>query len=132
MKLVFAFDYVNYARYNAYQQVFLTNLRNTNYEAYADLLKFGFGYTSAERERFSTKHGDLEIEHFNRETKGTTSPFRSGYSIDIHAVNRWIKTSHIHKKTRKPVKKNFRLFTSSMRKEITPKTKYHIMIMSRI
>ena len=29
LKLVFAVDHVNYTRYNAYQHVFLTNLKNT-------------------------------------------------------------------------------------------------------
>ena len=80
LKLVFAFDHVNYDRYNAYQHVFLTNLKNNNHEAHADLLKFGFSGMSTEKERFSTKHGDLEAEHFNRETKGTAGPFRCGYS----------------------------------------------------
>ena len=123
LKLVFAFDHVNYARYNTYHHVFLTNLKNTNHQACTDLTKYGFGCTRTEKERFSTKHGDIETEHFNRETKGTAVPFRSGYSTDIDAVNRWVKTSHIHTRLRKAVKKNFRLFTSSVHKEMTPSNK---------
>ena len=123
LKLVFAFDHVNYARYNAYQHIYLTDMKNTNSNAYTELIKFGFGCTNTETEMFNTKHGDLETEHFNRETKGTAGPFRSGYSTDIHAVNRWIKTSHIHAKLRKTIKKHFRLFTSSVHEEMTPRNK---------
>ena len=132
LKLVFAFDHVDHARYNAYQHVFLTNLKNTNHQACTDLTKYGFGCTSTEKERFSTKHGDLETEHFNRETKGAAGPFRSGYSTDIDAVNRWVKTSHIHTRLRKAVKKNFRLFTSSVHIEMTPHNKKRIMVMSTV
>ena len=69
------------------------------------------------------RHGDLETEHFNRETKGTAGPFKSGYSMNIKAANRWIKTGHLHSKLRKIVKDKFRLVTSSSHKEMTPKNK---------
>ena len=95
LKLIFAFDHVNYARYNTYQHLLLTNLKNDSDDAYNNLVSHGFGCTTT-RGRFSTKHGDLETEHFNRETKGTAGPFRSGYSTNIHTVNCWIKTAHIH------------------------------------
>ena len=62
---------------------------------------------------FSAIHGDLVTEHFNREPKGTAGPFRSGYSTDLHALNRWVKTSHIHSTLREAMNKRFRLSTSS-------------------
>lgn len=123
LKLVFAFDHVNYAKYNTYYHVFMSNLKSTDNEAYQELVKFGFGCTHTNKGKFSTQHGDLTIEHFNKETKGTAGPFRSGYSTDLHAVNRWIKTSHQHAKLRKTVKKHFRLYTSSVHKEMAPRNK---------
>ena len=87
------------------------------------MITHGFGCTTSDGTPFSSKHGDLETEHFNRETKGTAGPFRSGYSTDMHAVNRWIKTSHCHAKIRKAVKTQFRIYTSSVHKELTPKNK---------
>ena len=38
LKLVFAFDHINNARYNAYQHVYLSNLKNTNHVAYKELV----------------------------------------------------------------------------------------------
>ena len=123
LKLVFAFDHYNYARYNSYQHIYLTNMKNNGDEAIKDLTTHGFGCTTSDKAHFATKHGDLETEHFNRETKGTAAPFRSGYSTNMHAVNRWIKTTHCHAKIRKAVKKQFRIFTSSVHKELTPKNR---------
>ena len=37
LKLVFAFDQVNYARYNSYQHVFLTEEKRLNSPAYQDI-----------------------------------------------------------------------------------------------
>ena len=65
----------------------------------------------------------LVTEHFNRETKGTAGPFRSGYSTDQQALNRWIKTSHIHSKVRVAVKMKFSLYTFSTHKELTIRNK---------
>ena len=61
----------------------------------------------------------------NRETKGTAGPLRSGYSADLHALNRWVKTSHIHSTLREAMKKRFRLNTSSTHKELTFRNKKH-------
>ena len=134
LKLVFAFDHINYARYNSYQHLFLTNMKNENDGAYQDLVVNGSGCTT-ENSKFATKHGDLETEHFNRETKGTAGPFRSGYSTNIHTVNRWIKTTHMHTKLRKAIKKNFRIITSSVHKEMTPKNKrthhHHVQLLKQ-
>ena len=123
LNLAFAFDHVNYSRYNTYQHVFLTDMNNKNEDAVIDLKTHGFGCTTSDTAKFAAKHGNLETEHFNRETKGTAGPFRSGYSANIHAVNRWIKTTHCHAKIRTSVKSQFRIFTSSVHKELTPKNK---------
>jgi len=123
LKLLFAFDHINYSRYNSYQHVLLCNLKKAAGEPYQQLVQNGFGCTASDGARFATKHGDLETEHFNRETKGTAGPFRSGYSTNIHAVNRWIKTVHCHATLRKAMKRHFRLATSSLHKEMTPKNK---------
>ena len=86
--------------------------------------KYGHGETSTGLP-FSAIHGDLVTEHFNRETKGTAGPFRSGYSTDLHTLNRWLKTSHIHSTLREAMKKRFRLNTSSTHKELTFRNKKH-------
>ena len=115
LKLVFAFDHVHYARYNTYQHVLLSSMQRNNEDGFKDLSIYGHGSTSTGLP-FSAIHGDLVTEHFNRETKGTAGPFRSGFSTDLRALNRWIKTSHIHSKLRVAVKKKFRLYTSSTHK----------------
>ena len=101
--LCFAFDHPNYARYVSYQHVYLRNLKDVNREAYNDLVKKGFG-ASITGQRFSSIHGDLVTEYFNRTTKGTSGPFRAGYSRDTDAVNRWVKTIHIHSKLKEDFK----------------------------
>ena len=121
--MICGFDQVNYKRYNSYQHVLLSHLKSIGSPSYQRLVDNGFGCTSSEGARFATKHGDLETEHFNRETKGTAGPFRSGYSTNMHAVNRWIKTAHCHATLRKAVKKQFRILTSSKHKEMTLKNK---------
>ena len=66
------------------------------------------------------KHGDSVAEYFNKESKGTTGPYWSGYiSIYIYhnAVNKWIVTSYIHSKLRMIRRENRRLHTSSKHKE---------------
>ena len=77
--LCFAFDHPNYARYVSYQHVYLSRLKIENKEAYDDLVTKGFG-ASTTGEPFSSIHGDLITEYFNRTTKGTAGPFRAGYS----------------------------------------------------
>eukprot|EP00794_Sanderia_malayensis_P009432 gene9432-biopygen7559 len=94
LKLVFAFDHINYGRYNTYQHVFLRRL-----EAFNDLALRGHG-ASESGDIFSCIHGDLVTEHFNGATKGTAGPFQAGYSTNTDAVSRWISTSHIHCKMR--------------------------------
>ena len=122
LKLVFAFDHVHYGRYNTYQHVLLCSMQRNIEDGFKDLSIYVHGSASTGL-RFSAIHGDLVTEHFNRETKGTAGPFRSGYSTDLRALNRWIKTSHIHSKLRVAVKKEFRLYTSSTHKELTIRNK---------
>ena len=94
LKLGFAFDHVHYARYNTYQHVLLNSMQRNNEDGFKDLSIYGHGSTSTVLS-FSAIHDDLVTEHFNRETKGTAGPFRSGYSTDQQALNRWIKTSRV-------------------------------------
>ena len=95
LSLTFAFDHPNYGRYCSYQHIYLNQLRVTNKEAYNDLTMRGFG-ASISGQSFSSIHGNLVTEYFNRTTKGTAGPFRTGFSTNTDAVNNWIKTIHIH------------------------------------
>ena len=122
LKLVFAFHHINYARYNTYQHVYLNDLLRKDKSVAKDVISNGYGASSS-GESFSTIHGDLVTEHFNKETKGTAGPFRSGYSTAIYAVNKWIKTSHIHSKMQTMLWKNLKVFTSQAHKETTPGNK---------
>ena len=79
LKLIFVFDHIISARYNSFQQEFLSNILQNSPQTFGDLLKHGFGATSS-GETFSTIHGDLVTGHFNKESKGTAEPYRSGYS----------------------------------------------------
>ena len=122
INLIFAFDHVNYARYNSYQHVYLTELAKTNPRALENLCVQGFG-ASPTGELFSSVHEDLVTEHFNRETKGTAGPFRSGYISNSDTVNKWITTSHIHSKLINVLREHLHMYTSSQHKELTPGNK---------
>ena len=122
VRLKFAFDHINCARYNTYQHVYSNNLLRKDKIIAKYLISNGYG-TSGPGDSFSTIHGNLVTEHFNKETKGTAGPFRPGYSTDIYAVNKWIKTSHIHCKMRKMLRKKLKVFTSQVHKEMTPGNK---------
>ena len=112
LKLIFALDRINSARYNLFQHVFLSNLSKDNLSVFDDLLKYRFGATSL-GETFSTIHGDLVTEHFNKESKGTTGPYRAGYIFRINTVNKWIAISHIYLKLRMIQRGKLRLHKSS-------------------
>ena len=118
LKQVFAFDHQNYARYVSYQHVFLRELQRNNHPAFRDLVVHGYG-ANISGQRFASIHGDLVTELYNRETKGTAGPFRSGYSTDIQATNTWVKTAHIHAKLRVAFRDKLRFKTSSVHKELT-------------
>ena len=118
LRFVFAFDHHNYARYLSYQHVMLNNLKSNSHAAYEDLRsrEFGANYSG---EKFATVHGDLVTEYFNRETRGTAGPFRSGYSTNIDITNKWIQTMNIHAELRTAMREKLRIETSSTHKEVT-------------
>ena len=118
LRLIFTFDHINYVRYNSFQHVFLSNHSKGNPQAFDDLLKYRFGATSL-GETFSTIHEDLVAENFNKESKGKTGPYRSGYISHQNKVNKWIVTFHINSKLRMIQREKWRLHTSSKHKEIT-------------
>ena len=123
LKLIFALDRINSARYNLFsynlfQHVFLSNLSKDNLSVFDDLLKYRFGAISL-GETFSTIHGDLVTEHFNKESKRTTGPYRAGYIFRINTVNKWIAISHIYSKLRMIQRGKLRLHKSSQHKETT-------------
>ena len=120
--LTFSFDHQNYARYVTYQNSYLTWLKQTDHQAYNDLLERGMG-GSISGDAFSTIHGDLITELFNKETKGTGGPFRSGFSTNIEAVNKWVRTIHIHATLRKALRTALHIKSSSKHKEITDRGK---------
>ena len=91
----FAYDHQNYAHYNTYQNVYLSHLKQIDHPAFHDLKTKGIG-GSITGEKCSAVHGDLFTELFNKESKSTAAPFRSGFSADIDAVNCWVNTIHIH------------------------------------
>ncbi len=61
-------------------------------------------------------------ELFNKETKETSGPFRSGYSTNIEAVITLVRTIHVHSKLRMMLE-HLRTKTSAKHKEVTPGSK---------
>ena len=100
LKLMFAFDHINYAEYIAYQHVYLNNLLRKDNSIVKDLI------TNRHRalcfgDMFSTIHRDLVTEHFNKKQKELLCiSLQVIVLIFIYAVNKWIKTFHIHSKMR--------------------------------
>ena len=84
--LAFAYDHQNYVRYNTYQNFYLYTLKQIDHPAFHDLKTRGIG-RSITGENFSEIYSSLFTELFNKETKGTVDPFRSGFSTDTGAVN---------------------------------------------
>ena len=119
LSLTFAFNHQNYARYCSYQHVFLQNMSAENEEAFQQLSERGFG-ASVSGERFTSIHGDLVTELFNKQTKDTAGPFRAGFSTDISAVNTWVRTIHVHCKLREKFRDMVAIKTSSKHKELSP------------
>ena len=120
--LTFAYDHQNYSRYNTYQHAYLLDLKNSNHPAFNELKKKGMG-GSITGEKFSSIHGDLVTELFNKETKGTAGPFRAGFSTNIDEVNNWVNTIHIHAMLRANLQKILHIRTSSKHKELTKRGK---------
>ena len=118
----FAYDHPNYARYNTYHNSYLLHLKQANHRAFLDLKEKGMG-GSISGQKFSSIHGDLVTELFNKETKGTAGPFRAGFSSDIDSVNNWVNTIHIHAMLRVNLLKFLHISTSSKHKELTDRGK---------
>ena len=129
LKQVFALDHQNYSRYLTFQHVFLTDLKSSNNKAYQGLSERGYG-ANYSGEKFATVHGDFVTEYFIRETKGTASPFRSGYSTNVDTTNKWVKTVHIHAKLRLAMRDKLNIKTTSTHKELTDngKTRHSINV----
>eukprot|EP00794_Sanderia_malayensis_P014962 gene14962-16504_t len=117
LKQAFAFNHQNYARYCTYQHVYLTDLKIQNNLAYTELTERGYG-VSITGERFSSTHGDLVTELFNKECKGTAGPFRASFSTNTRAVNTWGRTIHVHSLLRTTTRKQLHVKTSSNTKKL--------------
>ena len=74
LKIVFAFDHINYARYNSFQHMLLSQEQRLNSRACQDLLLNGHT-ASTTGNNFSGISGDLLTEWFNKETKEYAGPF---------------------------------------------------------
>ena len=85
IKHYFAFDHVNYARYLAYQQVYLRDLERKDHPAINDLKTRGFGCSISDG-NFSTLHGDLITEIFNGQNIKLVH-------IEQVSVQIWIRTT---------------------------------------
>lgn len=116
---LFAFGHMNYARYLTYQHVTLTNLHESNPEAWNELKERGFG-GSLRGGAFSTVHGDYITEvTVNREVKVRGGPLHGGYSTSLKAEDAFIKTSHLMAKVRAALKEKLSILTTSVHKEVT-------------
>ena len=69
-------------------------LNKKNSPAFLDLKEKGFGAIIT-GDSFSTIHGDLVTELFNKEMKSAAGPFRRGFSTNSTRVNIWVRTMHI-------------------------------------
>ena len=74
LKLMFAFNQINYAGYITYQHAYLNDLPRKDNSIVKGLITIGHG-ASCSRDWFSTIHEDLVTEHFRR--------LPAGYSTDI-------------------------------------------------
>ncbi len=92
----------------AFRTLCLNNLKQTMHPAFTDLKEREMG-ASISDQPFSSIHGDLVTELFNKETKGTSGPFRSGFSTNIETVNTWVNTIHIHEMLRVALRKHPKL-----------------------
>ena len=74
--LAFAYYLQNYSRYNIYQIVYLSHLKQIEHPTFHDLKTKGIGGSIA-GENFSAVHGNLFTELFSKQTKSTAGPFYS-------------------------------------------------------
>ena len=68
LKLMFAFDQINYAGCIAYQHAYLNGLLRKENSIVKGLITNGHG-ASCSRDWFSTIYGDLVTEHFKKKQK---------------------------------------------------------------
>ena len=68
LKLMFAFDQINYAGYITYQHAYLNDLLRKDNSIVKGLITNGHG-ASCSRDWFSTIHEDLVTEHFKKKQK---------------------------------------------------------------
>ena len=115
---IFAFNHQNYARYCSYQHVYLRSLQQEGHPAFDEMKLKGFG-ASIGGDKFSSIHGDLVTELFNKETKGTAGPFRAGFSTNTETVNTWVRTIHLHSNLHKTFREQLVMKTSSKQKELS-------------
>ena len=123
LKLMFAFDHINYAGYVTYQHVYLNNLLRKDNSIVKDLITNGHD-ASCSGDSFSNMHGDLVTEHFKKKWKELLGLSPQVIILTfIYAVNKWIKTSHIHSKVRTMLRKKLNVFNSQVHREMTPGNK---------
>eukprot|EP00112_Aurelia_sp_Birch-Aquarium-sp1_P023401 Seg6964.2 transcript_id=Seg6964.2/GoldUCD/mRNA.D3Y31 product="hypothetical protein" protein_id=Seg6964.2/GoldUCD/D3Y31 len=118
LKQIFAFNHQNYARYCSYQHVYLRSLQQEGHPAFDEMKLKGFG-ASIGGEKFSSIHGDLVTELFNKETKGTAGAFRAGFSTNTETVNTWVRTIHLHSNLHEKFREQLIMKTSSKHKELS-------------
>ena len=118
----FALNHQNYACYGSFQLVNLYSLTNEKKEQFNELKEKGFG-ASLTGDVFSTIHGDLVTKLFNKETKGTSGPFRCSFSTNTDSVNTWVDTIHIHTMLKVALGQQLHLKTFSRHKELTKSSK---------
>ena len=90
---LFWLDHRNYVHYGAFQHVNLQSLRKEDEDWFNELNEKRFG-ASLTGYVFSTILNDLVTELFNKETKGTSAPFRCSFSTNIDSVKSWINLVH--------------------------------------
>ena len=87
-------------------------------EAFIDLVTGGFG-ANISAQAFSSIHGDLVIDIFNKITKSTAGPFRAGFSTNNEAANNWVQTIHIHSKVKEFFRRVLSIQSSFKHKKLT-------------
>ena len=123
LKLMFAFHYINYA--GTLHTSILNNLLRKGCEdnIVKDLIKVRH-VASCSGDTFSIIHGDLVTEHFKKKRKELLGLSHQIVIMTfIYAVNKWMKTSHIHSKVQTMLWKKLNLFTFQAHKEMTPGNK---------
>ena len=106
LKLMFAFNHINYAGYITYQHVYLNNLWRKG--------------ALCSTESFSAIRGDLTAKYFEKKRQKLLafSP-QVIVLIFVYAVCKWIRTLHFHSKVQTLLEKKLNVCISQIHKEIT-------------